>query len=136
MSLLLRPFTFDSFDDNELITMRRWTDILQDRIKYKDVNGGYIYEFNVAGIPKEKINIILDRMTYTIKIDGKIDGKIDEVNDDDSGHYTFSRSINQSVVIPKDSDLDNIRSELANGILRVTVKKHLQKSSTQTITIN
>lgn len=132
MSLLIRPFLFDSFYDDELISMRHYFDVLQNKIKYKNINNNYIYEFNVAGIPKEKINITLDRLTYTIKIDGKID----ESNDEETECYAFSRSINQSVIIPKDSDLENIRSELNNGILKIIIKKQALTSNKQTITIN
>lgn len=95
-------------------------DILQkNNMKFKEHANAYVYEFDVAGIPKEALNLIIEKDSRVIKLSGKINEKIDAEND----IYESSRKVNLAVRIPRDGDIKTIKTILKNGILTIVMKK-------------
>lgn len=101
-------------------------------IQSHELANSYIFECDVAGIPREALEITLDNKSRIINVYGKIDEK----KDDKTEYYTFSRNVNKSFRLPKDVDMSTIKSKLSDGIVRIIVNKNIQVPKVHQIQIN
>lgn len=90
-----------------------------NNMKFRKHKNIYIYDFNVAGIPKEALKLTVEKDRRLISLLGKVDEKNDEKNN----IYESRREINMVVRIPMDGDIKTIKTMLKNGILTITMKK-------------
>lgn len=146
MSLLFYPSFFEDIiqkkhcnfssdladnDVSDISDNGNWNLVPSD-IRYRELKNSYIYECEAAGIPRENIEISLDKKSRIITIRGKIDEK----EYIESNYYSFGRNVDKSFRLPKNADITAIKSKLSDGIVRITVDKQLSKPEIQQIPIN
>lgn len=86
----------------------------------------------LAGIPKEAINVSVDKQVLTISGERKIEK-------DDQKHHRIERfygSFTRSFSLPDYVDSANIKAESKDGILSLTLPKSAPKSQQKTIEIH
>lgn len=98
----------------ENMNLTPWS--LTGRVKESDNH--YKLKYDMPGIPKENVNITVGDGVLTIKGEHK--------EDDDSNEYWSSSSYgyyNTSMVLPDDAKVDEIKAELKDGVLVVTIPR-------------
>ena len=88
--------------------------------RVKEENGSYKLRFDVPGLRKEDLKVVVD--DGVLIIDGeRNDGGSSEAEEEEServyGYY------HTSLVLPKDAKADEINATLKNGVLCVTIPK-------------
>jgi len=94
---------------------------LSGRVKESDNH--YKLKYDMPGIPKENVNITIGDGVLTIKGEHKEEK---EEGDDDDNEYWSSSSYgyyNTSLVLPDDAKVDEIKAELKDGVLSVTIPR-------------
>ncbi|KAK7255238.1 hypothetical protein RIF29_28644 [Crotalaria pallida] len=94
---------------------------LSGRVKEKDDH--YKLRYDMPGIAKEDVKITIDDGMLTIKGEHKEEK---EEKDDDGDEYWSSSSYgyyNTSLVLPDDAKADDIKAELKDGVLTVTIPR-------------
>ncbi|OIW11928.1 hypothetical protein TanjilG_21170 [Lupinus angustifolius] len=95
---------------------------LNGRIKEKDDH--YKLRYNMPGIAKEDVKITIDDGLLRIKGEHKEEN---EEKYDDNGDEYWSSSrygyYNTSIVLPDDAKVDEIKAELKDGVLIVTIPR-------------
>lgn len=117
MSMIRYSNFFDSLFNNELRIFDMSDDIFDNNIKFKEHNNKLIYEFNVAGIPKEALKLTLKNTVLSLN------GSIEEKSNNESGEYVFNRSVHQSVKLPSYVDISSITTDMKDGILKIIINK-------------
>ena len=102
--------TFEELFDNAFGTKRRPHGI-------KEVEDGFVYEFDVPGLDKSEIEIEVTKGYLSVK------GK------------SASRQYNYLVGMPIEVDEDKTEAALINGVLSVTIKKMVKKEKKSKIEI-
>lgn len=95
---------------------------LSGRVKESDNH--YKLKYDMPGIPKENVNITIGDGVLTIK--GEHKEEKEEGGDDDDNEYFSSSSYgyyNTSLVLPDDAKVDEIKAELKDGVLSVTIPR-------------
>lgn len=95
---------------------------LSGRVKESDNH--YKLKYDMPGIPKENVNITIGDGVLTIK--GEHKEEKEEGGDDDDNEYWSSSSYgyyNTSLVLPDDAKVDEIKAELKDGVLIVTIPR-------------
>lgn len=88
----------------------------------------YKLRYDMPGIPKEDVKITIGDGVLTIKGEHKEEKeeKGDFDDDDDDGYWSSSSSYgyyNASMVLPDDAKADEIKAELKDGVLTVTIPR-------------
>jgi len=103
-------------------------------IQNKD--NSYIITFNLAGIEKKDIKLLLDDNNMLT-----IEGEKKEQNSIKNGSFIKKEmhigKFKRSVLLPDDIEENTLKTDFNNGILKVTIiKKALKKSNAKIIPIN
>lgn len=90
----------------------------------------YVIEMLLAGVPKENINIDIDKDVLTIKAERK------EVKDVKYNRKeTYFGKYERSFVLPENADKEKIEASLVDGILKVIVPKQEEEVKNDKIKI-
>lgn len=103
----------------ENMNLTPWS--LSGRMKEKDDH--YKLRYDMPGIAKEDVKITIDDGVLTIKGEHKEEK---EEKDDDNDEYWSSSSYgyyNTSLVLPDDAKPDEIKAELKDGVLTLTIPR-------------
>lgn len=103
----------------ENMNLTPWS--LSGRVKEKDDH--YKLRYDMPGIAKEDVKITIDDGVLSIKGEHKEEK---EERDDDGDEYWSSSSYgyyNTSLVLPDDAKADEIKAELKDGVLTVTIPR-------------
>ncbi|XP_023924745.2 26.5 kDa heat shock protein, mitochondrial [Quercus suber] len=101
----------------ENLNITPWS--LSGRIKAKD--NYYKLQYEVPGLAKEDLKITVDDGVLRIKGEHK-----EEKEEDSDDEYWSSRSYgyyNTSVFLPEDAKVDEIKAELKDGVLSITIPR-------------
>ncbi|XP_058728907.1 26.5 kDa heat shock protein, mitochondrial [Vicia villosa] len=103
----------------ENMNLTPWS--LTGRVRESDNH--YKLKYDMPGIPKENVNITIGDGVLTIKGEHK-EEKGDDDDDDDNNEYWSSYGYyNTSMVLPDDAKVDEIKAELKDGVLVVTIPR-------------
>lgn len=92
-------------------------------VRVKEQNDHYKLKFDVPGLAREDLKIIVEDGVLTIK------GEHKEVEEDHGGSddesWTSSKYgyYNASLVLPEDAKADEVKAELKDGVLSITVPR-------------
>ncbi|KAK2378650.1 HSP20 chaperones superfamily protein [Trifolium repens] len=90
----------------------------------KESDNHYKLKYEMPGIPKEDVKITIGDGVLTIKGEHKEEKEESRDNDDDHHEYWSSYGYyNTSLVLPDDAKIDEIKAELKDGVLIVTIPK-------------
>ncbi|PNX55397.1 26.5 kDa heat shock protein [Trifolium pratense] len=93
---------------------------LSGRVKESDNH--YKLKYDMPGIPKEDVKITIGDGVLTIK--GEHKEEKEEARDNDDHEYWSSYGYyNTSLVLPDDAKVDEIKAELKDGVLIVTIPR-------------
>jgi HSP20 family protein len=87
----------------------------------KETTDGYLFKADVPGVKDSDLEITMTGNRLTIS--GKRDAEREEETD---AYYTYERSygdFSRSFTLPDGVDAGNIKADLSDGVLAVTVKK-------------
>ncbi|MDD3392527.1 MAG: Hsp20 family protein [Bacilli bacterium] len=128
MNLIPKNFFLeDVFDD--LMTARE-SNMLKCDIYEKD--GNYYIEMDADGFKKEDLKIDYDKGYLIVAI-----SKAEEVNDESKNYIRkerVSKKMQRSFYVGE-SDINNIKAELTNGLLKITIPKREELENKKTIEI-
>lgn len=117
-----------NFHNHDIVSNRSHSDLI-GLYNLIEKENEYVYEFNVAGIPKELIKIKIDQQRNILIINGKY-----ENNEENNTTYFYRRcvikhTINQNIQLPDNANSSEIVANIVNGILRITIKKSEEQQS-------
>lgn len=92
---------------------------LSGQVKEKDDH--YKLRYEMPGIPKEKVKVTIDDGVLTIKGEHKEENQ--EEGDDEFWSSTSYGYYNTSLVLPDDAKTDQVKAELKDGVLTVTIPR-------------
>ena len=113
-----------------------YSNIVYPRVNIQNREKHYIYEFDLAGVPKENIQLSIDdRNVLTLR------GEKKETNHNMKKDYEtqeiFFGSFKRVIQLPKDVNQSQVTSKYENGILTLSIgKKELIKPKSKIIPIN
>ncbi|KAG5572584.1 hypothetical protein H5410_062350 [Solanum commersonii] len=90
--------------------------------RYKEDDKNYKIRYDVPGLGKKDVKIMVEDGILTIKGEHK-EEKEEEGSDDE---FWSSRSYgyyNNSIVLPEDAKVDEIKAEMKDGVLTITIPK-------------
>ncbi|KAL5072486.1 hypothetical protein RYX36_011470 [Vicia faba] len=85
--------------------------------RVKESENHYKLKYDMPGIPKENVNITVGDGVLTIKGEHKEENDNNEYWSSSYGYY------NTSMVLPDDAKVDEIKAELKDGVLVVTIPR-------------
>ncbi|KAJ8550851.1 hypothetical protein K7X08_000221 [Anisodus acutangulus] len=91
--------------------------------RYKEDNKSYKIRYDVPGLSKEDVKITVEGGMLTIK--GEHKEEHEEGSDNDE-FWSSSRSYgyyNNSIMLPEDAKADEIKAEMKDGVLTITIPK-------------
>ena len=106
------------------------------RVNVQDKKGAYIYEFDLAGVPKENIKLSIDENNL-LTLDGKKESSSKNKKDGYVKQEIFYGSFKRVIQLPENIDQAKLSTKYDNGILKVTIpKKAVKKVKSKYIPIN
>ncbi|KAK7294092.1 hypothetical protein RJT34_16975 [Clitoria ternatea] len=117
----------------ENMNLTPWS--LSGRVKERDDH--YKLRYDMPGVAKEDVKITIDDGVLTIK--GEHKEEKEEGNDNDNEYWSSSSYgyYNTSLVLPDDAKVDDIKAELKDGVLSVTIPRtDKPKKDVKHVTIN
>jgi len=117
------------------LTKSAITNIVYPRTNIKDLKDSYVYQFDLAGIPKEDIKLTIDDNNILT-----LEGEKKESVEDKSKEYVkqeiFYGSFKKMIKLPENIIVDKLTTKYDNGILTLTIpKKELKKPKAKVIPI-
>lgn len=93
----------------------------------------YIIKLQLPGVEKDNINIEIEDKVLTVSAEYKQE----ELQDKETMHYSNIRygSFQKSFEFEKDIDNENSKCEYNNGVLKITLKKLMERKNTTKLTI-
>ncbi|KAI4329336.1 hypothetical protein L6164_021610 [Bauhinia variegata] len=116
----------------ERMNLTPWS--LSGRVKETDEH--YKLRCDMPGVAKEDVKITIDDGVLTIKGEHK---EVKEEGDDDSDEYWSSSSYgyyNTTLVLPEDAKTDDIKAELKDGVLTLTIPRTHSSKNAKHVTVN
>ncbi len=96
--------------------------IVYPKVDMQNKKDKYILKFELAGMDKNDINLSIgDDKILTIQGEKKY--KKDQKDEKYLRHESFYGKFKRVISLPKDADIDNIKTKYENGILNVEIKK-------------
>ncbi len=96
------------------------------RVNVQNTKEHYIYEFDLAGVPKENITLSIDENNM-LSLSGKKESKLEEKKDKYVKQEIFYGTFSRVIQLPDDIDQEKVETKYDNGILRVTIGKKAPK---------
>ncbi|KAF3642197.1 26.5 kDa heat shock protein, mitochondrial [Capsicum annuum] len=90
--------------------------------RYKEDDKSYRIRYNVPGLGKEDVKIMVEDGILTIKGEHK-EEKEGSDDDDESWSSTSYGYYNNSIVLPEDAKADDIKAVMKDGVLTITIPK-------------
>ncbi len=87
----------------------------------------YTIELRAVGLKKDEIKISFEDDVLVVKSEKKNDGE------NWLRHEFWNDSIDKRIIIPGDSDRDNVKAKVEDGILKIEIPKTESKKSVITI---
>ncbi|OAY52815.1 26.5 kDa heat shock protein, mitochondrial [Manihot esculenta] len=89
--------------------------------RFKEKDECYKLRYEVPGLSKEELKITIDDGVLTIK--GEHKEEEEEGSDDEHWSMRSYGYYNTSVLLPDDAKADDIKAELKNGVLHITIPR-------------
>ncbi|KAL3352011.1 hypothetical protein AABB24_020213 [Solanum stoloniferum] len=90
--------------------------------RYKEDDKNYKIRYDVPGLGKNDVKIMVEDGILTIKGEHK-EEKEEEGSDDESWSSRSYGYYNNSIVLPEDAKVDEIKAEMKDGVLTITIPK-------------
>lgn len=90
--------------------------------RYKEDDKNYKIRYDVPGLGKKDVKIMVEDGILTIKGEHKQE-KEEEGSDDEFWSSTSYGYYNNSIVLPQDAKVDEIKAEMKDGVLTITIPK-------------
>ena len=113
--------------ENDIQTFKPPTDI-------SETDKTIIIRSNLPGIKKKDIKIDLDDLNRVLTFYGARSDK----RDDNEVYHRVDRSygkFSRSIELPKNADFDNIRANMEDGVLNISIPKKKKQTKTRAINI-
>jgi len=105
------------------------------RVNMQSNKENYIYEFDLAGVPKENIQLSIDENNI-LTLSGKKESKTEDKSDKYVKQEIFYGSFSRVIKLPDDIDQEKLDTKYTNGILKLTIgKKELKKAKSKILQI-
>jgi HSP20 family protein len=117
----------DSMVDSHL-TRSKLGNIGYPRLNIQNNKENYIYEFDLAGVPKENIKLSIDE-NNVLTLSGKKENKVEEKSDNYVKQEIFYGSFSRVIKLPDDINQDKLETKYDNGILKLTIGKKAPKKT-------
>jgi HSP20 family protein len=98
------------------------------RLNIQSTKKNYIYEFDLAGVPKKDIKLSIDE-NNVLTLTGKKENKVEEKSDNYVKQEIFYGSFSRVIKLPDDINQDKLQTEYNNGILKLTIGKKAPKKT-------
>jgi HSP20 family protein len=106
------------------------------RVNIQNTKENYIYEFDLAGVPKENIKLSIDENNM-LSLSGTKESKVEEKKDKYVKQEIFYGTFSRVIQLPDDIDQNRLETKYDNGILKVTIgKKAPKKIKSKLLEIN
>ncbi len=106
------------------------------RVDIQNKKDAYIYEFSLAGVPKENIKLTINDDNI-LTIEGKKESKTKEEQKGYVRQEMFYGSFEKMVQLPEDADHAKLEAKYKDGVLTLSIpKKEIIKPKAKVITIN
>jgi len=117
------------------LTPAKIVNIGYPRVDIKENNTTYTYEFDLAGVPKENIQLSIDENNI-LAISGVKESKHESKTDKYIKQEIYYGSFSRTLKLPEDIDQNRVETKYDNGILSVTIgKKELKKPKAKILEI-
>lgn len=118
LNRIFHPAPIRYVSDSELLNIADWT----PTVDIGETTNSYLIRAEIPGVRKKDVMVILQSDMLTIQGERKIE---DEINFHciERCYGNFSRSFE----IPNDADQNDIRAEVKDGMLNITLGKTLKK---------
>jgi len=124
----------DTMVDSHL-TRSKLGNIGYPRLNVQSTKEHYIYEFDLAGVPKENIKLSIDE-NNVLTLSGNKESKIEESSDKYLKQEIFYGSFSRIIKLPNDINQEKLETEYDNGILKLTIgKKEIKKTKSKILEI-
>lgn len=90
--------------------------------RYKEDDKSYKIRYDVPGLGKEDVKIMVEDGILTIKGEHK-EEKDEEGSDDEFLSSSSYEYYNNSIVLPEDAKVDEIKAEMKDGVLTITIPR-------------
>lgn len=110
----------DSFFDRAIATDERST-VFSPRTNIEETNDAYLLNFDLPGVKREDVKIDINGRTLTVSGERK-----SETQTERTGFQRYecvSGTFSRSFTVPEGIDVNQVDATLADGVLRVTIKK-------------
>jgi len=105
------------------------------RTNIKDLNDKYVYEFDLAGIPKEDIKLSIDDNNI-LTLEGEKKESSENKKDGYLKKEIFYGNFKKMMKLPQNIEVDKLSTKYNNGILTLSIpKKELKKPKAKIIPI-
>jgi HSP20 family protein len=98
------------------------------RLNVQNTKENYIYEFDLAGIPKENIKLSIDE-NNVLTLSGTKEEKGEKKSDKYVKQEIFYGSFTRVIKLPDDINQDKLETKYDNGILKLTIGKKAPKKT-------
>ena len=120
---------------SENFTHSRLANIGYPRVNVQDKAKEYIYEFDLAGVPKENIKLKINE-NNVLTLEGEKETKTKSDKDGYVKQEIFYGSFNRVIQLPEDAKQEALKTEYKNGILTLTFpKKEVKKLKEKVLAI-
>jgi len=117
----------DSMVDSHL-TRSKLGNIGYPRLNIQNNKENYIYEFDLAGVPKENIKLSIDE-NNVLTLSGTKEEKGEKKSDNYVKQEIFYGSFTRVIKLPDDINQDKLETKYDNGILKLTIGKKAPKKT-------
>jgi len=105
------------------------------RVNVQNTKDKYLYEFDLAGVPKENIKLSIDE-NNVLHLEGTKESKSENKSDKYIKQEIYYGSFSRTIKLPSDINQDKLDTKYNNGILTLSIgKKKLKKTKSKILQI-
>lgn len=113
---------FDIFDRDVIGSSLGVRDIFKHKSRLQDASinttqDEYIIKVTIAGFSKDQVKVEIKDNMLTISAENK------KQSEDNSQQSSMDVSFNQSILLPRDANIDAIKSSMENGVLNINIPR-------------
>lgn len=117
------------------LTHAKLVNIGYPRVNVQNKKDVYIYEFDIAGVPKENIQLSIDENNL-LTLKGKKENKTENKSQNYMRQEIYYGSFSRVMQLPEDIDQNKLETKYNNGILQLTLgKKEIKKIKSKILQI-